>query len=247
MVSVHEHKTERVKSKQDTLRVLVVADLVEPQLYNCDVADWLAPVDLVVSCGDLPPNYLDFLVTVLGAPMVHVLGNHCYVPHDPMTNQCSSGDYPGAYNLAGKVVSFSKPGVGRPLLLAGLEGSPRYNNGPHQYTEQQVAWNLSKLVPGLLLNKVKEGRYLDILVTHTPPRGIHDYSDVAHRGFESLLPFIERFKPTVLVHGHSHRYDPMLPTRTTYRGTEVINAYGHVVLELTASDAPGSGWQVLRA
>ncbi len=247
MVSTDTRKTTRAdegREKQDTLRVLVVADLVEPQLYNCGIADWLAPVDLVISCGDLPPHYLDFLITVLGAPMVHVLGNHCYVPHDPLTNQCSPNDYPGVYNLAGRVACFNKPGVRTPLLLAGLEGSPVYNGGPHQYTEQQAAWNLGKLIPGLLRNKLKEGRYLDILVTHTPPRGIHDYSDVAHRGFESLLPFIERFKPAVLVHGHSHRYDPMLPTRTRYKDTEIINAYGHVLLELTGQGAR-SGWQIL--
>ena len=64
----------------ETLRVLAVADHVEPQLYDNGVADWLGPVDVIISCGDLPPYYLDFLVSTLGAPLFHVLGNHCFLP-----------------------------------------------------------------------------------------------------------------------------------------------------------------------
>ena len=127
------------------------------------------------------------------------------------------------------------------LLIAGIEGSPRYNGGPHQYTEQQVMYNLLRLIPSLLLNKAQTGRYLDILVTHAPPRGIHDLEDVAHRGFSSLIPFIERFKPTLMLHGHTHRYDPLAPTRSRCGETEIINTYGHVLIELERN---GPGWRI---
>jgi hypothetical protein len=223
--------------RSQTLRVFAVADHIEPQIYNNDLADWLGPVDLIISCGDLPPYYLDFLVSTLGAPMFHVLGNHCYVPHDPITKQCSPAAYPGAQNLNGRLVEYNG------LLMAGVEGSPRYNRGPHQYTGQQVELNLLRLVPGMVLNKVRTGRYLDILVTHAPPRGIHDNPDIAHRGFTSLIPFIERFKPALLLHGHTHRYDPLLPVRSRYGDTEIINAYGHVLLELTRKGVE-SAWTV---
>src|SRR3954454_14022271 len=90
----------------ETLRVLAIADVVEPQLYSNGVADWLGPVDLIISCGDLPPYYLDFLVSNLRAPMFHVLGNHCYAPHDSVTKQCSPAAYSGAQNLNGRVDEY---------------------------------------------------------------------------------------------------------------------------------------------
>jgi uncharacterized protein len=214
------------------LRLLAVSDVVEPQLYNASVKEWLGPIDLLVSCGDLPPGYLDFLTTALGTPLVHVFGNHCF---DEGRDPCEQEDawherYLGALDLNGLVVEYNG------LILAGMEGSPVYNYGPHQYTEQQAAWNLLRLYPALLREKIRTGRYLDVLVTHAPPRGIHDGTDVPHRGFKSLLPFIERFKPTLLLHGHTHRYDPLQPVRSKYGETEIINVYGHALLELVRAE-----------
>ena len=214
-----------------TLTLLAVADHVEPLLYHNSVTSRLPKIDLIISCGDLPPYYLDFLVSSLNAPMLHVIGNHCSAPHD-FQNHCLPSAYPGLFNLHSRLSKISTGDGILPLLVAGLEGSPLYNHGPHQYTEQQVAIYLLSMVPGLLRNKARHGRYLDILVTHAPPRGIHDNNDIAHQGFTSLLPFLDRFKPTLLLHGHTHRYDPTLPMRTRYKETEIINAYGHVTLDL---------------
>jgi Icc-related predicted phosphoesterase len=36
------------------------------------------------------------------------------------------------------------------------------------------------------LNKLKYGRYLDILVTHAAPRGIHDAEDWTHIGIKAF-------------------------------------------------------------
>jgi hypothetical protein len=224
-MSLNEKKKNGVKSLQ-TIRILAVADVVQPQLYNPHVKDWLPPVDLILSCGDLPPEYLDFLASMLGVPMAHVLGNHCDVPHDASSQRCHRDAYQGAFNLDGHVAEFEG------LILAGLEGSPFYNRGPHQYTESQVSYKLFRLVPALLREKLLTGRYLDIMVTHAPPRGIHDYDDVPHRGFESLLWFLERFRPALMLHGHSHRYDPLKPMYTRYKGTDIVNVYGHAIIEL---------------
>lgn len=223
-------------NEQKTLNILAVSDIVEPQLYNSDIRKWMPAVDLLISCGDLPPDYLDFLASMLNVPLAHVLGNHCFLPHNPITGSCSPGHrYLGAFDLNERTADFEG------LLLAGIEGSPLYNGAPHQYTDLQISLHLLKLVPGLLRNKMSTGRYLDVLVTHAPPRGIHDGTDIAHIGFASLLSFIERYKPMLMLHGHTHRYDPMLPTRTKYGPTEIINAYGHVLLELTRD---GAGWKL---
>lgn len=219
------------------MRILAVADQVEPQLYTNSVLKWLGPVDLLLSCGDLPADYLEFLYSTFNVPFMHVKGNHCYVPHDPVTKQCSPTSYPGILDLNGKVVEHEG------LLIAGAEGSPWYNGGTHQYTEQQFTLTLLRLVPGLLANKVRTGRYLDVLVTHAPPRGIHDNNDKAHRGFTTLNPFIQRFRPAVMLHGHTHRYEPMLPVFTDLGATQVLNAYGHVTLQLEPAEGR-AGWQL---
>lgn len=221
----------------ENLRVLAVSDVVQSRLYNNDVLSWLPKIDLIISCGDLPPYYLEFLVSTLDVPMFHVCGNHCYLPHDIATKRHSSSAYPGLFDLNGRLTEY------KGLLLGGIEGSPNYNNGPHQYSDQSTELNLLRMVPGMAHNKVRAGRYLDILVTHAPPRGIHDNSDRAHMGWAALPGFIDRFKPSLLLHGHTHRYNPMLPLRTRRGNTEVINTYGHVFLELARAGA-SQPWQL---
>lgn len=239
----NDANTDKEAQQTDTLRILAVADHVDEQIYSTSLPDWMGPVDLLISCGDLPPYYLDFLMTNLRAPLVHVLGNHCSAEHT-VQKECDPEAYPGAQNLNKRVEPIRiRQGV-PPLIVAGLEGSPWYNDGPHQYSESQVAFGLASLAPRLLLNKARYGRYLDILITHTPPRGIHDNTDLPHQGFKSLLTFLDRFKPALLLHGHTHHYDPALPTHTRYNDTEVINAYGHVVLKL-AHKGDRTGWQLM--
>jgi Icc-related predicted phosphoesterase len=130
--------------------------------------------------------------------------------------------------------------------MGGIEGSPIYSKGPHQYSEQAIEFATMRMIPGMALNKLRTGRYLDILVSHTPPRGIHDNHDVAHVGWAALIPVIDRFKPALLLHGHTHRYNPTLPVRSTRGKTEIINAYGHVLIELIRDDA-SSPWQLADA
>jgi Icc-related predicted phosphoesterase len=95
-----------------------------------------------------------------------------------------------------------------------------------------------RLVPKLLFYRIVYGRWLDILVTHAPPFGIHDRKDRCHTGFKTFLSFMRWFKPRYLVHGHVHLYD-LNETRTTrYRQTEVVNAYEHTVIEI---EVPSNG------
>lgn len=219
------------------MRILAFSDQLVPQLYNNSVRGRLGPVDLLISCGDLPPYYLEYLFSTFDVPLLQVLGNHCYVPHDPLTGKCAPAEYPGVTNLNGRAIEQNG------LLIAGAEGSPFYNGGPHQYSDQLFTVTLLRLVPALLANKVRTGRYLDVMVTHAPPRGIHDNNDLAHRGFPSLLSFIHRFQPTLLLHGHTHRYEPMLPIFTDLGRTMVVNTYGYLLLDLEPASGR-AGWQL---
>jgi Icc-related predicted phosphoesterase len=76
------------------------------------------------------------------------------------------------------------------------------------------------------------GRYLDILITHAPPYGIHDQEDRCHQGFRAFRAFMDRFRPRYLIHGHVHVYGANETTESVYRQTKVINTYGYRVLEI---------------
>jgi Icc-related predicted phosphoesterase len=119
------------------------------------------------------------------------------------------------------------------LLIAGLEGSIRYNSAPRfQYTETEMWGNIARLAPALLKNRVRHGRWLDVLIAHSPPFGIHDEPDRTHTGFRSFLRFMQIFKPRYLLHGHIHIYRRDTITRTQYLNTEVINVYPYRIMEL---------------
>jgi len=118
------------------------------------------------------------------------------------------------------------------LLIAGLGGSRWYNGEENQFTDFQMTLRILPLIPALLFNRIFRGRYLDVLVTHAPPFGIHDRPDPCHRGFKAFLWFMEVFRPAFLIHGHIHLYSSDEQRVSRYRGTTVVNAYNHTILEV---------------
>jgi hypothetical protein len=84
-----------------------------------------------------------------------------------------------------------------------------------------------QLIPSLIYNKIRYGRYLDIFVTHAPPWGIHDCQDPAHQGIKAFRWFIKTFQPAYHLHGHIHVYSPQTITKTKLGNTLVMNTYGY--------------------
>jgi Icc-related predicted phosphoesterase len=209
------------------MKILAVSDKVDELLYSPAIKHLFADVDLVLGCGDLPFHYLEFLVTMLGKPLFYVVGNHANEVRKRHEMR-HLWEYPGGCeNIDGRVVRHRK------LLIAGLEGSMRYNSNPNfQYTDGQMTRKMWGLAPALMMNKILHGRYLDILVTHAPPLGIHDKPDRCHTGFRAFVTFMDRFRPRYLVHGHVHVYSPKEIIETVYGDTTVLNAYGYRVLEI---------------
>jgi len=214
------------------MRILTISDKVEPLLYGPQLKRIVGHVNLVLSCGDLPDYYLDYIVSILNVPCYFVHGNHAQGveffrrPQERSWKRWSR--FASSCNLNDRVV------YEQGLLIAGFEGSMRYNRNPRfQYTETEMLFKVLRMAPRLLWNRLRYGRYLDILITHAPPFGIHDGPDLCHRGFRCFLTFMRWFRPRYLIHGHKHVYGPNEVTRSVYHQTEVINTYGYRILELT--------------
>lgn len=203
------------------LEVLAISDEVDQRIYSPSIRERMGDVDIIIGCGDLPATYLEFLVDAVNRPVYYVLGNHA----EELTREGERGvpRHPlGCIDLGGKVIRDPASG----LIMAGLPGSPRYSeNEPVQYTEFQMNWMMLKMAPRLFWNRLRHGRYLDVLITHSPPRDVNDRDDHAHRGFIAMRKFLHRFSPKYQLHGHVHLYDRSQPFTATFQGTEVINVF----------------------
>jgi uncharacterized protein len=201
------------------MKILCVSDQIDPLVYSNSIKDRFADVDIILSAGDLPLDYLEFIVSSLDKPLFFVFGNH---HNQEMANRAFEG--------RGCIYVGSKVHMEEGLIVAGLGGSMRYNLGANQYTEFQMYLEIIKLMPRLLINRLLHGRYLDILLTHAPPCGIHDKKDKCHQGFKAFLWFIRTFKPKYLVHGHIHLYDLSDQRSSRWMATNVVNAFSHYVI-----------------
>lgn len=196
------------------MKILVIADEECASLWDFFDKSKVEDIDLIISCGDLDPRYLSFLVTMTTVPVLYVHGNHDgkyeYIPPEGCT--CIEDDI------------FEYEGV----RILGLGGSMRYTKGPHQYTEKEMQKRVRKLWFKLLC---KQG--FDILVTHSPAYQINDGRDLPHQGFQIFLKLLEKYKPKYFLHGHIHltygrgqkRYDQ-------YQDTTVVNAYERCIIEI---------------
>jgi Icc-related predicted phosphoesterase len=195
-------------------RLLAVADEECELAYRGRFAE-LRP-DVLVACGDLSFDYLEYLVTVLGKPLLYVLGNH-----DP-----GQGMGPeGCIDVDLKVTEVAG------LRIAGLGGSHRYKPGPNQYTQEQMRGRVRRLlrksrVPG-------RGPHIDVLLTHAPPHGVGDDDDPCHRGFEAFHQLVALASPSLLIHGHIHSYGIKHEDRRL-GSTQIVNAVGYRLLEVAS-------------
>lgn len=229
------------------MKFLCVSDQIDPLIYSTLAKERYSDVDAVLCAGDLSMEYVDFIVSAIGKPTYFVFGNHnleefsLYEAAEDSQNSRSiermqtghGADYLSGKVLRPKFLSFTMPsGKKTPLLIAGVSGSIRYNNGKCQYTESQMKRKLIRMIPSLIWNKIRYGRYLDILLTHASPRHVHDKEDNCHKGFECFNWFIKKFRPALLVHGHIHLYDLQEVRVTKVEDTTVVNAYSHIVVEM---------------
>jgi hypothetical protein len=210
-------------------RVLAVADEVDEGLYGEKLRD-LRP-DLVLGCGDLPFDYLEYIVSRLDVPLLFVPGNHdpgLRPPGSdwtPMSFAPESPGPPGCVDVDGRIVEAAG------LVVAGLGGSPRYRPGPNQYTEAQMRRRALRLRLRLGLRRAARRRPLDVLITHSPPAGDDAGQDAVHQGFQALLRFDAVVAPRFHFHGHVARYGARRPDRRV-GPTRVVNVIPYRLLQL---------------
>lgn len=201
------------KSRLHGLRVLAVSDFIDKELTRRVEEKGLDPVDLIISCGDLAPEYLAFLRDRLDCPLFYVKGNHDI--------RYSPGNTMGCENIHGRIVSFGS------LNILGLEGSMWYNGGVNQYTETMMRKNIFRLWFSLWRKRPH------MVVTHAPPRHIHDKEDLCHRGFESFVSLINKHQPDYFIHGHIHEaFEDFEGRVTRANNTQVVNTCGYTILEV---------------
>ena len=230
------------------MRILAVADEEDRSLYDHYNADrWVkAGVELIISCGDLRPGYLDYLVSTFNVPCFYVRGNH-----DTTYAQSPPG---GCTDINERLQVF------KGVRFFGLEGSHWYNGGPAQYTERQMRrktfWaNWQFVFSG----------GVEVIVTHSPPRicplpekkcvcinppkgveltqvgqtcrvdaerNVWDAADLPHRPFDALRRLILKQQPAFFLHGHTHLGYGARPREFRIGNTRVIDCFHHVVLDV---------------
>jgi len=196
------------------MKILTVSDYVEPKLYQQFDAQTFNGIDLILSCGDLPPEYLAFLANTLEAPLYYVHGNH-----DIRYNYKTP---PGCMDLNGRIIKY------KGVSFLGFEGSRWYNGGPHQYKEQQMRARVRKL-----RFKIWWHGKPDVIITHAPPRKIHDAEDECHRGFKVFQWLIDHYRPRYFIHGHIHtQFNDPSDRITIVNQTKVVNSYGYWIFEI---------------
>jgi Icc-related predicted phosphoesterase len=215
------------------VKILCISDEIDPQIYSPAIKMRFSDVDLILCAGDLPMDYMDYIISTLNKPLYFVFGNHNNEDLKYFRKTWNSQlieDPRVEYPICGAVHVGTKITTEGDLIIAGLGGSMRYNNGINQFTDFQMYLEIIRLIPRLLINRITHGRYLDILLTHAPPKGIHDKNDKCHSGFKAFLWFMKVFKPKFLVHGHIHLYDLCDTRCTKWKNTLVVNAFSHYVI-----------------
>lgn len=195
------------------MRILAIADEESKALWDYFDRSMLEGIDLIISCGDLDPRYLSFLVTFYSGPVLYVHGNH-----DGKYEQIPPE---GCTCIENKVFVY------KGVRILGLGGSMRYKPGPHQYTESEMKQRVARLWFQLFRR-----RGFDILVAHAPAYQLNDGRDLPHQGFKIFRTLMEKYKPKFFLHGHVHlTYGRNYKRYDKYMDTHVINAYERCVFD----------------
>lgn len=196
------------------MKILLLADEESKYYWDYFEKSKLDGIDLIISCGDLAPQYLSFLATFAKVPVLYVKGNHDYCYDDTPPDGCICID-DDIY-------------VHNGIRIMGLGGCMCYNYGALQYTEKEMQKRYRKL-----RRKIKKNDGIDMLVTHAPAYQLNDSKDLPHSGFKVFTEIMDNHKPKVFAHGHVHiNYGRDFKRESVYHETRVINAFEKYIIEI---------------
>lgn len=213
------------------IRILAVADEVSQALYGPRLKE-LRP-DLILGCGDLPFDYLEYLRAKAEVPLLYVHGNHDPSPRRQVTSTYLPAEYaqrspPSAVGCVDLEDRWEDE-VG--LRIAGLGGSIRYNDGDNQFTQAEMRRRVRRLTRRAWIRNWRDRRSVDVVIAHSPPLDCGDEGDGPHRGFAAFHRLIEQLEPKVMLHGHIHPHGRPRPDRTIGR-TRIVNVIPYRLLEI---------------
>lgn len=200
------------------MKILFLADVEAKAYWDFFHKEDFEDIDLIVSCGDLQASYLSFLATMVPVPVLYVRGNH--------DDRYNTAPPEGCICIEDDIYTF------RGVRILGLGGCNRYKAGINQYTDRQMKKRVKKM-----RYKIWKNGGFDILVTHSPAKGLHDDTDPCHIGFDTFNEMIEKYKPAYFVHGHVHmNYGRKFPREDMVGNTRVINAYQKYIVEIPENE-----------
>lgn len=196
------------------MRILAIADCEEAYLSSYFDPTRVDGVDLVISCGDLGADYLEYIESMLNVPLLYVRGNHDASYHVRPPRGC--------FDIDGRIYSH------RGLRVLGLGGCRRYKEGPDMYTEREMA---RRVLRARVQARMCGG--VDVIATHAPARGWGDLDDLPHRGFDCLNDLLCATRPRYLLHGHVHTSYGAVARRLEHpSGTTIVNVCGSQIIDV---------------
>lgn len=195
------------------MKILAVSDVDAKYYYDYYSPGKLDGIDLILACGDLHKEYLEFLVTMSHCPVLYVHGNH--------DERFDKNPPEGCVCVDDQIVVVGG------LRILGLGGSYRYRDSKYMFTEKEMRRRVRKLWFQFFRHKG-----FDILLTHAPARHINDFDSLSHRGFECFVEMLDRYHPKYFIHGHIHmNYGVNIPRKTVRGDTTIINAYEYYLFD----------------
>jgi Icc-related predicted phosphoesterase len=208
----------------------------------------LKSIEMIVSCGDLDRDYIEFLVDGLNQELFFVSGNHLgCLEKDEFSDESFYENVwgkerlfrekqtiriAGKKDLHGRVVAFKN------YYIAGFGGSKWYSGWGNEFRESEMAKIVRSVIRKIVLLRLSDkllkrpAREI-IVVSHAPVSGIHDMSDACHSGFECFKKALKELSPVLWLHGHVHLNDNSKNSATVVGKTTVVNVYGYKFIRLS--------------
>lgn len=204
----------------DCIRLLAVSDERERALADARNRARIEPVDAILGCGDLEPDYLAFLGDAFHCPLIYVRGNH------DRGGAWEHGQHTAPVPLGARFERICG------LTVAGLSW-PSWSGG-RAVRSEFAAW---QQVLDLWLRARLHGPAPQIVLSHVPPREFGDVAaDPYHTGFAAYRWLCRRLNPLLWLHGHT-TIAAADHWRTQLGSTTLLNVTGAVLIRLQA--APG--------